>query len=141
MIDTMTETAWAQGARLATSGASFVRDELLQQLDTMSSDELDALDFGVVKVTDVGIVEWTNVYEAELTAVAKDRAVGRNWFTDVVPCANNRLFYGIFKWGVASGSMNLMFFYTFTFNMSPTEMKVHLFRSTTGANWVLVKRK
>jgi photoactive yellow protein len=140
-VDTMTETAWTQGSRLAASGASFASVELLDQLDDLDATALDALDFGVVKVDDHGTIAITNRYEAELTAVSIERALGRNYFTDVAPCTNNRLFYGTFRKGIATGTMNLLFFYTFTFKMSPTEVKVHLFRSPRGSNWVLVKRK
>jgi photoactive yellow protein len=141
MMDTMTETAWTQGTRLAASGASFVPNELLDRLGNLTDDQLDNLDFGVVKVDDAGVVIYTNRYEAELTAVPAERALRRNYFTELAPCTNNRLFFGTFRKGVASGAMNLLFFYTFTYKMSPTEVKVHMYRSADGENWVLVKRK
>jgi photoactive yellow protein len=140
-VDTMTETAWTQGTRLAASGASFVHPDLLDKLDGLQPEELDALDFAAVKVDDDGVIVSVNRYQTELSAVSADRSIGRNYFTDVTPCTNNRLFYGTFRKGVAYGSMNLLFFYTFTYKMSPTEVKVHLYRTDAGTNWVCVKRK
>ncbi len=141
MTDTMTETAWTQASRLAASGASFVPAELLDRIDSIERGEFEELDFAVVRVDDAGTIIHTNRYECELSAVPDDRAVGRNYFTEIAPCTNNRLFYGTFRKGVANGAMNLLFFYTFTYKMSPTEVKVHLYRSPAGSNWVLVKRK
>ncbi|MEI6506601.1 MAG: MFS transporter, partial [Planctomycetota bacterium] len=89
----------------------------------------------------LGLLSLFNMGGRVLSAVASDRAVGRNYFTDIAPCTNNRLFFGTFRKGVLAGSMNLLFFYTFTYKMSPTEVKVHLYRSSSGRNWVLVKRK
>lgn len=137
----MTDTAWNQGSRLAASGASFVPVELFDRLDHLDDAALDDLEFGVVKVDDDGVIVHTNRYQCDLSAVPNDRAVGRSYFTDVAPCTNNRLFYGTFRKGVAGRSMNLLFFYTFTYKMSPTEVKVHLYRSSEGNNWILVKRK
>jgi photoactive yellow protein len=137
----MTETAWAQGTRLAEAGISFATPDLLAQLDSMTQTALDALDFGVVKVDDRGTVLLTNRYEAEFSGVPSEQAVGKNWFFDIAPCTNNRLFLGTFRKGVAEGQMNLYFFYAFTFKMAPTEVRVHLYRSPSGSNWILLKRK
>jgi hypothetical protein len=60
MTDTMTETAWTQGSRMAASGASFADASVLARLDTMTPQQLDALDFGVVKVDDSGTILFYN---------------------------------------------------------------------------------
>lgn len=141
MSDTMTETAWAQGSRLAASGASFASPDFLAQIDGLSPQALDATDFGIVKVDDTGKILFYNRYESELAGVTQAHATGKNFFTEIAPCTNNRLFMGTFKKGVEQKAMSLLFFYTFTYKMSPTEVKVHLYRSPGGANWILVKKK
>jgi hypothetical protein len=37
--------------------------------------------------------------------------------------------------------MDLLFPYTFTYRLAPTEVRVHLHRSASGSNWILVRKK
>jgi photoactive yellow protein len=62
---------------------------LLAVLDAASSDELDAAPFGIISMDRSGIVTHYNATEARLAAIARDRVVGLNFFTDVGPCTNN----------------------------------------------------
>ena len=55
---------------------SFVNGTLAK-LPTMSPEELNALDFGVVKVDDTGTVEFYNTYESQLAGVAPEAGAAR----------------------------------------------------------------
>ncbi|MFN4243843.1 MAG: PAS domain-containing protein [Tepidisphaerales bacterium] len=119
----------------------FVPPEVLSRVGLMSRTQADACDFGVVKVDDSGKILLYNRYEAELAGITPSTAEGRNFFTEVAPCTNNALFFGQFKKGIASGNLNLMFPYTFTYKMKPTNVKVHMFRDPDSkTNWVFVKK-
>lgn len=121
---------------------SFVPEEILGSISGMDNNELDALDFGVVKVDDVGVIQFYNRYESELAGIDPAAAAGKNFFTQLAPCTNNRLFYGRFKSGVAAGSLDITIPYTFTYKMRPTNVNVHIYRDPRqGANWVFVKRR
>lgn len=114
--------------------------ELLERLPTLRPDELDALPFGVVQVDDAGVIEFYNKFESELANVPRERAEGRNFFTQVAPCTNNRLIHGRFQQGVASGELDVCLPYTFTYKMRPTNVRIHLYRDgQTETNWVLVQ--
>jgi photoactive yellow protein len=141
MSDTMTQTAWTQGTRMADSGAGIVASELLMQLDDMGEEQIDELPFGVIRTNDVGVVELYNRGESKISGVEPATAVGKNFFTSVAACTNNKLFRGTFTKGVGEGEMNLVFFYTFTYRMAPTEVKVQFFKRQGGANWILVAKK
>ncbi len=120
---------------------NFARPEILQELDTASRDALNALDMGVIEVDDQGTVLFYNTYESQLAGLEPQVVEGRHFFTQVAPCTNNRLFYGRFKDGVARASMDVEIAYTFTYKLRPTNVFVHLYRSSGGRNWVLVKRR
>lgn len=69
-------------------------------------------------------------------------AQGKNFFTEVAPCTNNRLFFGRFKQGVAKGVLDVEFDYTFTYKMRPTNVTIRLYRDgALRKNWVFVTRK
>ncbi|MEM1125584.1 MAG: PAS domain-containing protein [Bacteroidota bacterium] len=120
---------------------SFVPPGTLEGLSRMPEMQLNTLDFGVVKVDDNGVVQFYNHYESNMSGFSPAECVGKNFFTDVAPCTNNRLFLGRFKNGVSGGSMNDQFRYTFTYKMKPTNVQVHLYRDpATQSNYVLVKK-
>lgn len=135
----VTDTLFAQATTMAKS--SFISHDELRRLPSMSRAELDALEFGAVQVDDAGVIKMYNRYEAELANIAVADAEGKNFFTQVAPCTNNNLFFGSFKKGVQDGSLNVLFPYTFTYRMRPTNVKVHIYRDdATRTNWVLVKK-
>ena len=116
--------------------------EILPHLAAMSREQLNALDFGVVKVSATGIIEIYNRYESELACVPPAKAEGKNFFTQVAPCTNNRLILGRFKEGVEVGSMDVSIPYTFTYKMRPTNVKIHLYHDEASkTNWVVVHKR
>ena len=116
--------------------------EYLADLPTMSRQQIDSLPFGVVKVSDNGIIELYNATESQLSGVAANQAEGKNFFTQVAPCTNNRIFFGRFSDGVSKSDLNVKIAYTFTYKMRPTNVAVHMFRhNTTATNWILIKKK
>ncbi|MCS6808093.1 MAG: PAS domain-containing protein [Bacteroidota bacterium] len=121
---------------------SFVPETFLQRLATLQRAEADMQDFGIVKVDDAGIIQLYNRYESELAGIAPSDAEGKNFFTQVAPCTNNRLFYGRFKEGVAANNLNVSLPYTFTYKMRPTNVRIHMYRDNASkTNWVFVKKR
>ncbi|MFB6354910.1 MAG: PAS domain-containing protein [bacterium] len=121
---------------------SFIDDSTLEEVPELSSDELDELDFGAVKVDENGVVEEYNHYESEMAGVDPETAKGQNFFTEVAPCTNNQLFYGQFQDGMEKGELDMEMDYTFTYKMKPTNVKIRLFHDQDSeTNWVFVKKK
>jgi photoactive yellow protein len=141
MSDVMTQTAWTQGTRMADSGAGIADEALLADIDFLTLDQIDDLPFGVIRTNDAGLIEVYSRGESEISGMAASAALGRNFFTQVAACTNNKLFRGTFTRGVQEGEMNLVFFYTFTYRMAPTEVKVQFYKRRGGANWILVAKK
>jgi photoactive yellow protein len=141
MTTTVTDTLFDRATQMAQTG-SFVTEDQLRRLPQMSRSELDAQDYGVVKVDDSGTIQLYNRYEANLAGVEPVAAEGKGFFTQIAPCTNNNLFFGSFKKGVQASRLNVLFPYTFTYRMRPTNVKVHMHRdAATRTNWVLVKKQ
>lgn len=118
---------------------SFVPSEFLSRLPDVDRSTADAQPFGVVQVDDAGTIKLYNRWESEMAAVAVSAAEGRNFFTQVAPCTNNRLMFGKFKDGVAKGELDSEFNYTFTYKMKPTNVQIRMFRHAPSAtNWLFV---
>lgn len=121
---------------------SFASADRLRALPAMTREQIDALDFGVVQVDEAGVIKLYNRYEAELAGLTPQAVEGKNFFTQVAPCTNNDIFYGTFRKGLEERDLNVMFLYTFTYKIAPTNVKVHLYRdATSDTNWILVKKR
>ncbi|MDX2088847.1 MAG: hypothetical protein SFX73_13400 [Kofleriaceae bacterium] len=119
---------------------SLLPDETLGQLAHMSRAEIDELEVGVIKVDDTGLIELYSARESAIAGVAVQAAEGRNFFTQVAPCTNNRLLFGRFKTGVSVGELMFTLPYTFTYKMKPTNVYIQLYRDARSkTNWVLTK--
>lgn len=119
----------------------FVPENILSSITHLSPLMADKLAFGVVKVEDDGTIILYNKYNYDHFADFKGvNVVGKNYFTEVAPCSNNFIFSGRFKRGLASGDLNTLFDYVFTYKLTPTKVRVHLYRDPKGGNWILVKK-
>ena len=124
------------------SMTTFVLDFDLQRLSTLTPNEADAIPYGVVKLDDKGTILLYNQYNTENFLYKQAEVVGKNYFTEVVPCANNFMFKGRFFRGVESGQLDSVFDYVFTYRIVPTKVRIHLFRDQiTRTNWIFVKKQ
>ena len=119
---------------------AFNSKDIRRKLPFLNDRELNALPFGVIKVDDAGKILFYNKYESELANVPVHEAMGKNFFTQLAPCSNSRLFYGYFKEGIVAGSLDKSYMYTFSYKMKPTLVRVHLYRDSTGNNWVMIQK-
>ncbi len=111
-----------------------------EQLRHATEKQLNNVRFGIIKIDDEGVIEFFNRYESDLSGVDPDDAVGRNFFTQVAPCTNNRLFRGRFKKGLRRDDLDETFTYTYTYKMRPTLVDIHLYRDDAGHNWIMVEK-
>lgn len=119
----------------------FIDSNTQSNIHQLSEAQLDSADYGIVKVDNEGKILFYNRYESDLAGVEKSRAQGANFFTEIAPCTNNRLFLGKFKQGVESGNLDSAFNYTFTYKMQPTNVVIHLLhKEEDKSNWILVKK-
>jgi photoactive yellow protein len=80
--------------------------------------EIDGLPFGLIAVDRTGAIEQYNAYESKLSRLAKERVIGRNFFTDVAPCTAVKEFQGRFERFAAEpgdGAESFDFVFSFSF--------------------------
>lgn len=120
--------------------SKFIDPNILGKLGTLGQSDADSYPFGIVKVDESGKILLYNKYESELANVPIQTAVGKNFFTEVAICTNNRIFYGRFKEGMITGDLDIAFNYVFTYKMKPTNVVIHLYHDKgTNSNWIFVK--
>lgn len=135
-----TATADSKGTADSMS-LSFNDDDIEDKAVDADEDTLNSVDFGIIQVDDDGTVQFFNKYESDLSGVEPSDAHGKNFFTELAPCSNNRLFRGRFKEGVRKGELDEQFTYTYTYKMRPTLVEVRLCRSDDGRNWIFVQKR
>ena len=119
---------------------TFVDNAILNKLGNLTRIEADNAAFGIIKLDADGKILLYNKYESILAGVPIEKAEGRNFFTDIAVCTNNRIFFGKFKEGIAQGNLDLVFNYVFTYKMKPTNVVIHLYYDKISkTNWVFVK--
>jgi photoactive yellow protein len=118
----------------------FEDENLPETLRHASEEQLDNAPFGIIQVDDEGTIEFFNQYESELSGMDPEEVKGRNFFTQVAPCTNNRLFRGRFKKGIRRGELDETFSYTYTYKMRPTLVDIRLCRDADGDNWITVQK-
>ena len=119
---------------------SFVTADIIGKLGNLTREEADRAEHGLVKVDPTGKILLYNHYESQLAGVAPSAAEGRNFFRDIAPCTNNRLFMGRFLQGVEKGEIDASFNYTFTYKMKPTNVLIRLLHDKMSkTNWIFVK--
>ncbi|NCS92709.1 MAG: photoactive yellow protein [Leptospira sp.] len=119
---------------------TFVDNAILNKLGNLTRSEADHAAFGIIKLEADGKIVLYNKFESDLAGVPIEKAEGKNFFTDIAVCTNNRIFFGRFKEGIAQGNLDLVFNYVFTYKMKPTNVVIHLyFDKVSKTNWVFVK--
>ena len=111
----------------------------VDDLDAMTSEELDALPYGMIQLDPGGRVLKYNAVESRLASLPAERAVGRSFFTEIAPCTKVQAFYGRFREGVVRESLDATFRFHFAFKQRPRDVAVRLFYSRrTRTVWVIV---
>jgi photoactive yellow protein len=120
---------------------AFGKEDIENVLAGMATTDVDRLAFGAIELDRTGKILRYNAAEGQLTGRDPKSVIGRNFFTEVAPCTNRPAFRGQFDSGVASGALNVMFSYTFDYDMKPTQVKVHMKKAMGNDSfWVFVKR-
>ena len=110
----------------------------LTQLEVMSAQGLDELEFGVVRMRADGEVVAYNLWESTMAGLSKERVLARNFFSEVAPCTNNYLVAERF---MTEPELDATLDYIFTLRMKPTAVKLRLLKSASADHmYLLVKR-
>ncbi len=103
-------------ARGTTPSRSMPRPALdIGYINAVSPEELDALPYGLVVLDTQGQVLFYNETESSLTGFARERVIGKNFFTKVAPCTQVQAFQGRFEQFVR-GELGRVTFFDFAFH-------------------------
>lgn len=111
-----------------------------QTLHTLSERELDELPYGAIRLDKNGTIISYNRFESILAGIAKENAIGKNFFREVAPCTDVQAFRGRFQEGVANKKLHEKFRYHFPFKNNARNVLITLFyHDETDEVWVFVQ--
>ena len=113
----------------------FDAPDALNQLAALGDAELDALAFGVVRMSLDGTVTAYNATESQSSHLSREATLGRHFFTEVAPCTNNYLVAQRF---LDEAELDATIPYVFTFRMRPTPVQLRMLRSATSSQMFLL---
>jgi len=108
---------------------AFADGDLLERLDSLDVGAFDGLDFGLVTMDPRGIVIAYNAAESAKSGLTPERVLGRHFYTEIGPCANNHLVAGRFD---SAGRLDDQLDYTFTFRMRVRPVRLRLMAAAGG---------
>jgi photoactive yellow protein len=139
-LNTMLETMRETGKAMAKN--SFVPEADLARLPHMTREEIDALPYGVIKIEDSGVIQLYNRTQSDFAGYKPREVEGKNFFTELAVCTNNDIFLGTFKKGVTQNDLNVLFNYSFTYKISPTNVRVHMYRDPASRqNFMMIVKR
>jgi photoactive yellow protein len=92
--------------------------------DELDFDKLDNLPYGAILVDAEGNILFYNKYEEKVMGHNREDVLGKNFFTEVAPCAQVRDFYDQFKRAV--GSLGVIATFEFHFPIPGRERHVEV---------------
>lgn len=115
---------------------------VIDLVDTLSDDELNALPVGVIQLDAEGTILRYNDTEADLARRSAAEVVGRNFFTEVATCTRVQEFHGRFVEGVRRRELNATFRYRFRFSDERAKdvTITMVYRPEMETVWMIVER-
>jgi photoactive yellow protein len=117
---------------------NFTDPSLFDRLEAADDSALDTAPFGVVAMTEDGVVTSYSAAESRLSGLTPAKVVGRRFFSDVAPCANNFMVAHRFE---TEPALDALVDYVFTLRMQPTKVRLRLLKQPNGRrNYLVVER-
>ena len=116
--------------------------QVLAQLNRESTDQLDALDFGVIGFDAEGLVQRYNAFESKAAGLSPARVLAHPLFTVVAPCMNNFMVAQRFVDAADAGKpLDDTIDYVLTLRMRPAKVKLRLLAGPESSlRYILVHR-
>ena len=113
-----------------------------QTLSEASSEQLNALAFGVIGFDDEGLVKVYNAYESEMAGLSLESVIDADLFSTVAPCMNNFLVAQKFEDAIdEKAELDETMDYVLTLKMKPTRVKLRLISAPQlPYNYVIILR-
>jgi len=117
---------------------TFSEQGLIDELERLSDAELDALNFGVIKMSLDGRVVAYNRCESEAAGLSRERVLASDFFTQIGPCTDNALVAGRFR---EAAELDTELDYVFTLRMQHTPVRLRLLKAPRATFMYLLVRR
>ncbi|AUD04668.1 photoactive yellow protein [Spirosoma pollinicola] len=104
---------------------AFSAPNLLDWLDKQTPDQLDEAPYVIVRMNRDGLVVAYSKTESHITGITPEYAHGKYYFTQIAPCANNRMVAGKYAKPVLDEELD----YILTYVCEPTKVRLRLLKS------------
>ena len=109
---------------------NFDTPRLGQALSQSSTEQLNALEFGVIGFNNEGLVKVYNAYESKMTGLSYESVIDADLFNAVAPCMNNFLVAQKFEDAAhVKAELDEIMDFVLTLKMKPTRVKLRLISS------------
>jgi photoactive yellow protein len=99
-------------------------------LETLTNEQLNSLDFGVIGFDDEGMVKVYNAYESKVAGLSLESVIDADLFNSVAPCMNNFMVAQKIEDAIdESSELDEIMDYVLTLKMKPTRVKLRLLSS------------
>ena len=117
---------------------TFDHIKLIEIIETLSLEDLDKTDFGIIGFNKDSIIEVYNNMESALSGIKKESVVGNHLFEDVAPCMNNYLVALKFE---EMEELDEIIPYILSLKVKPVKVDLRLIKNVClRLNYVLIKR-
>lgn len=124
--------------QLVTQAPDFADPTLLDWLEAQTSEQLDEAPFGVVRMNRDGVVVAYCKLESHITGIDPAYAVGKYYFTQIAPCANNMMVAAKYALPQLDEELD----YILTYICDPVKVRLRLLKSPQSKyQYFLVNRK
>jgi photoactive yellow protein len=111
---------------------------LLDWLEEQTNEQLDNAPFGVVRMSRSGVVVAYCKSESHITGISPNYAIGKYYFTQIAPCANNFMIAAKY----AQPDLDEELDYMLTYVCDPVKVRLRLLKSAQSQyQYFLVNRK
>lgn len=125
---------------MSTSQLSFDTPELAQAVERLRPADIDALDFGCVRLDASGTVVYYSRREAELSGRGERPVLGLKFFETVAPCMNTPAFKGRMESAIDSGTLDAEFLHIGDFSDRSRELWIRAQSASDGGVWLFLQR-
>ena len=115
-------------------------DTLPARIERLSTQQIDALPFGVVRLDAEDIVTFYSRTEAEQSGFLDRGAIGRNFFTQLAPCLGTPDRLRRIDEARRAGTLDIAFEQIGDFDDADRELHVRVLSASSGGVWVLIQR-
>lgn len=118
----------------------FDAPDLAKKIEKLTTIEIDALPFGVVRLDDALRVVFYSKTEGRLSGYGSRPVLGRIFFTEIAPCMNTAEFAGRIAAARSRGTLDLEFAWTGDFADPKREIHVRIQSASDRGVWIFLSR-